>query len=230
MDSSPVFWDMQGKMKYNVDKTFFNYETSIETNWNNKTARRVLVNLLVNFGKPNILDLQPRGIAIWTVDNLKNTIYKRESTLFNEIIVRDEYIVDKKGQYNPNYPFLKMYYMLDLTDEQKKSVSKIENYFYYDNMKHTLCVNSRTPDENLVMLHILLENGKLSDSKFNSKLKKIIMNLNKLSDDKYDKFIKDIIIQIKSKIKPLQNNRDLNEIENEDVIEEEYIIEEENYE
>ena len=32
MEISPVFWDTQGTIKYNVDKDYFKYETSMNIN------------------------------------------------------------------------------------------------------------------------------------------------------------------------------------------------------
>ena len=66
MEISPVFWDTQGTIKYNVDKDYFKYETSMNINWNNKLARKVLINLIELFHFPKISHLNPDGIAIWT--------------------------------------------------------------------------------------------------------------------------------------------------------------------
>ena len=70
-DLTAVFWDTQGKIKYNTHKNFFNYETSMSINWNNKLARKVLIHLIKFFNHPYILDSKSEGIAIWNYDNNK---------------------------------------------------------------------------------------------------------------------------------------------------------------
>ena len=99
-DLTAVFWDTQGKIKYNTHQNFFNYETSMSINWNNKIARKVLINLMQIFNRPNIMNLNPLGIALWDTSNLKDLNYYDVPILFYEICIRDRYVLDKNQKYN----------------------------------------------------------------------------------------------------------------------------------
>ena len=86
MDNTPIFWNTQGSITYDTEKNYFNYETSMSVNWNNKKARRVLITLMKLFNRPEILNVNTNGIAIWTYNNLKNNIFYKKPNIFYEII------------------------------------------------------------------------------------------------------------------------------------------------
>ena len=73
MDSYNMFWNTQGNITQNIDKSHFAYETSMSINWKNKLARKVLLTIMRLFNRPSILDIKTNGVAIWTYENLKNT-------------------------------------------------------------------------------------------------------------------------------------------------------------
>ena len=97
------------------------------------------------------------GIAIWTSDNLKNNIYYKLPIIFNEIILRDEYVVDENNVFNPQYPFLTVCYNCKLKNRYIKSLNEFHNYISYDSNKFMLNVKSRTLEENILILNIFLE-------------------------------------------------------------------------
>jgi len=167
MNNSPIFWNTQGNIKYDTEKNFFNYETSMSVNWNNKLARRVLITLMKLFNRPEILSTKAHGIAIWTYDNLKNNIYYKLPVIFNEIILRDEYIADENNVFNPQYPFLTVCYRCKLENRYIKSLSQFHDYITYDSNKFMLNVKSRTLEENLVILNVFF-----NDNNSNKKKKK----------------------------------------------------------
>ena len=135
MNNSPIFWNTQGKISYDSEKNYFNYETSMSVNWNNKIARRVLITIMKLFNRPEILNTQMNGIAIWTADNLKNNIYYKLPVIFNEIILRDEYVVDMNNVFNPQYPFLTVSYKCKLEEKYIKSLGQFHNYINYNPIK-----------------------------------------------------------------------------------------------
>ena len=83
----------------------------MSVNYNNKLARKVLLTIMKIFNRPSILNTQTSGIAIWTYSDLKNTIFYKLPTIFNEIIIRDEYLDTKSAIL-----FLTVSYHLDLNE------------------------------------------------------------------------------------------------------------------
>ena len=116
-------------------KNYFDYETSMSVNWNNKLARRVLLVIMKLFNRPSILNINTNGIAIWTYDDLKNGTYYKMPIIFNEIILRDEYLDTKN-----NLLFLTVCYHLELKDIYINSLNNYHNYISYDSNKKMLCV------------------------------------------------------------------------------------------
>ena len=155
-DITAVFWDTQGKIKYNTEKNFFNYETSMSINWNNKLARRVLINLLQLFNKPNILYLQPNGIALWDSCYLKDLMFYRRELLFYEISIRDKYVINNDKTYNIDYPFLECKYSIKISNKHIKLLSELYNYISYDSFINHLVIKSKTLEENLVILDLYI--------------------------------------------------------------------------
>ena len=152
----------QCNIKYDTENNFFNYETSMSVNWNNKLARRVLITLMKLFNRPEILSTKTHGIAIWTYANLKNNIYYKLPIIFNEIILRDEYIADENNVFNPQYPFLTVCYRCKLENRYIKSLSQFHDYITYDSNKFMLNVKSRTLEENLVILNLFFNDNNLN--------------------------------------------------------------------
>jgi len=126
MNNSPIFWNTQGKIKFDTEKNYFNYETSMSVNWNNKLARRVLITIMKLFNRPEILTTKSNGIAIWTADNLKNNIFYKLPVVFNEIILRDEYVANENNVFNPYYPFLTVCYRCKLENRYIKSLNHVD--------------------------------------------------------------------------------------------------------
>ena len=91
----------QGEIKFDSEKNFFNYETSMSINWRNKSARRVLIIIMKLLNRPSILDLRSKVVAIWTNDDLRNAVFYKRPIVFNEIIIRDEYVYDENKDLIP---------------------------------------------------------------------------------------------------------------------------------
>ena len=174
MNNTPIFWNTQGKIMYNTEKNFFDYETSMSVNWNNKLARKVLLTIMKIYNRPSILDIKSAGIAIWTYDDLKNTIFYKLPTIFNEITIRDEYLDTKN-----TILFLTVSYHLVLKDVYINSLNNYHNYISYDSNKKMLYVKSRTLEENLVVLNTFLNNNKLTKIEIKNKIKNEMIFLNK---------------------------------------------------
>ena len=170
MEDNPIFIDTQGNIKYNTEKDFFprNY---MNIQWKNKQARKMLIYLIDKFNTPPILYLKDDGLALWNNNYLKNIIYKKKKILFNEILIRDIY--DFKNTEN-KYPFLSVYYKLDMNNDLNKNINKINDYVHYDSFRKLLEIKSFTLEENLVCLHILLYNNISSTTDF-LKMKTIIL-------------------------------------------------------
>lgn len=179
MDSNPIFWDTQGEIKYNVDRDYFKYETSMNINWNNKLARKVLINLFELFNIPNILYLKPEGIAIWTPDRLKNMMFYKRPVLFNEIIIRDVYALNENKEFVKDYPFLNISYKYKISKDLKNKINDLTDYFVLDSFSNLLNVKSRTIEENLVMLDILLNDNVSGKKDFLNKKKSKMEKMNK---------------------------------------------------
>ena len=200
MNNSPIFWNTQGKISYDSEKNYFNYETSMSVNWNNKIARRVLITIMKLFNRPEILNTQMNGIAIWTADNLKNNIYYKLPVIFNEIILRDEYVVDMNNVFNPQYPFLTVSYKCKLEEKYIKSLGQFHNYINYDDSKFILNVKSRTLEENLLILNIFLNENSLNKKNIPITIKKKMSKLNKKNEIEFVNEMKNYIENINSKI------------------------------
>jgi len=225
MNNIPVFWNTQGKITYNTEKNFFDYETSMSVNWNNKLARKVLLTIMKIFNRPSILDIKTAGIAIWVYNDLKNTIFYKLPIIFNEIIIRDEYLHTK----NP-IMFLTVSYHLDLNEVYINSLNNYHNYISYDSNKKMLYVKSRTLEENLVVLNSFFNNNKLSKNDIKNKIKNEMIFLNKKTGndfvDNMKKFINNInnignIIQLPKYINNKDNNDNLDTTLQKEIINEE---------
>ncbi len=223
MNNTPIFWNTQGKIMYNTDRNFFDYETSMSVNWNNKLARKVLLTIMKIFNRPSILDIKTAGIAIWTYDDLKNTIFYKLPTIFNEIMIRDEYLDTKN-----TILFLTVSYHLVLNEVYINSLNNYHNYISYDSNKKMLYVKSRTLEENLVVLNTFLNSNKLTKTDIKNKIKNEMIFLNKKTGPDFvnnmKKFINNIntignIIQLP---KYLNNTEEMssNMFKNEEMVEE----------
>lgn len=226
MNNTPVFWNTQGKIMYNTEKNFFDYETSMSVNYNNKLARKVLLTIMKIFNRPSILNTQTSGIAIWTYSDLKNTIFYKLPTIFNEIIIRDEYLDTKNAIL-----FLTVSYHLDLNEVYINSLNNYHNYISYDSNKKMIYVKSRTLEENLVVLNTFLNNNKLAKNDIKNKIKNDMISLNKKTGNDFvtnmKKFINNInnvgnIIQLPKYIDNINmlNNTPKNEIITDEISEE----------
>ena len=226
MNNTPVFWNTQGKIMYNTEKNFFDYETSMSVNYNNKLARKVLLTIMKIFNRPSILNTQTSGIAIWTYSDLKNTIFYKLPTIFNEIIIRDEYLDTKSAIL-----FLTVSYHLDLNEVYINSLNNYHNYISYDSNKKMIYVKSRTLEENLVVLNTFLNNNKLAKNDIKNKIKNDMISLNKKTGNDFvtnmKKFINNInnvgnIIQLPKYIDNtnMLNNTPKNEIITDEISEE----------
>ena len=223
MNNSPIFWNTQGKISYDSEKNYFNYETSMSVNWNNKLARRVLITIMKLFNRPEILSTKSNGIAIWTSDNLKNNIFYKLPIIFNEIILRDEYVVDENNVFNPQYPFLTVCYNCKLKDRYIKSLNKFHNYISYDDNKFMLSVKSRTLEENILILNIFLDDNNFNKKNIPLVIKKKMTKLNKKSEIEFVDKLKEYITNINEKIEKVFLPKMSNNL-NEDIIEEEQNI------
>lgn len=203
-DITAVFWDTQGKIKYNTEQSFFNYETSMSINWNNKVARKVLINLLQIFNTPNILYLQANGIALWDNNNLSNLMFYNKKLLFYEISIRDKYVVNNNNTYNTEYPFLECKYIIKINKEHIKILSQLYNYINYDSFINCLIIKSRTLEENLITLDLFLRKKIKSQDELVEKKNKVMNKLDKMDDLDFNKNIKLLIENINNFI--LQNN------------------------
>lgn len=200
MNNSPIFWNTQGNMTYDTEKNYFNYETSMSVNWNNKLARRVLITIMKLFNRPEILNTKANGIAIWTYDNLKNSIFYKLPIIFNEIILRDEYVADENNVFNPQYPFLTVCYRCKLEERYLKSLNEFHNNVTYDSNKFMLNVKSRTLEENLVILHIFFNDNNLNRKNIPIVMRKKMNKLNKKSEMDFVNELKNYIEEINEKI------------------------------
>ena len=196
IDDNPIFIDTQGNVKYNTEQDFFAYETSMNIQWNNKQARKVLIYLIDRFNTPLIMFLKHDGLALWNNIHLKNMMFYKKPVLFNEILLRDHY--DHNNTLN-NYPFLSVYYKLQLNDAYKSNIINISDYFIYDSFKNLLEVKSKTLEENLIMLYIFLYKNLDSQQNF-LKLKK--QYIKKLKSNPYtiEKEIRNYIQNINIKL------------------------------
>jgi hypothetical protein len=228
MNNSPIFWNTQGKIKFDTEKNYFNYETSMSVNWNNKLARRVLITIMKLFNRPEILTTKSNGIAIWTADNLKNNIFYKLPVVFNEIILRDEYVANENNVFNPYYPFLTVCYRCKLENRYINSLSQFHNYISYDDNKFIVSVKSRTLEENLLILNIFFNDNNLNKKTIPILIKKKMTKLNKKSQTEFVNKLKNYITTINDKIGSVELpkiNYNKNEMAEEIVEEEQNIME-----
>lgn len=221
MENSPVFWNIQGKILYDSERSFFDYETSMSVNWNNKLARKVLLTIMRLFNRPSILDINTNGVAIWTYMNLKNAIFYKLPIIFNEILLRDEYLYTKN-----NLLFLTVSYHLVLEEAYINSLNNYHNYISYDSNKMMLYVKSRTLEENLVILNIFLNNNKLPKKDIGNRIKNEMVLLNKKSEKEFINVMRTYINSINNRTNIIQlpkymNNNTSQNIINSNIVEEE---------
>lgn len=221
MENSPVFWNIQGKILYDTERSFFDYETSMSVNWNNKLARKVLLTIMRLFNRPSILDIKTNGVAIWTYMNLKNAIFYKLPIIFNEIVLRDEFLDTKN-----NLLFLTVSYHLVLEEAYINSLNNYHNYISYDSNKMMLYVKSRTLEENLVILNIFLNNNKLPKKDIGNRIKNEMILLNKKSEKEFVNVMKTYINSINNRTniiklpKYINNNTSQNKV-NSNIVEDE---------
>ena len=225
MKSAPVFWNTQGKILYDSDRNFFDYETSMSVNWNNKLARKVLLTIMRLFNRPSILDIKTSGIAIWTYSDLKNTIFYKTPVIFNEIILRDEFLDTKNSIL-----FLTVSYHLILDEVYINSLNNYHNYISYDSNKKVLYVKSRTLEENLVILNTFLNNNKLLKKDIRNKIKNEMLFLNKKGEKEFINSMKTYITSINTVANIIQLPKYLNKNKEQNTlfIEEDIVEEESN--
>ena len=221
MENSPVFWNIQGKILYDTEKSFFDYETSMSVNWNNKLARKVLLTIMRLFNRPSILDIKTNGVAIWTYMNLKNAIFYKLPIIFNEIVLRDEFLDTKN-----NLLFLTVSYHLVLEEAYINSLNNYHNYISYDSNKMMLYVKSRTLEENLVILNVFLNNNKLPKKDIGNRIKNEMILLNKKSEKEFVNVMKTYINSINNRTNIIKlpkyiNNNTSQNIINSNIVEEE---------
>ena len=209
MNNSPVFWNTQGEIKFDSEKNFFNYETSMSINWSNKSARRVLITIMKLLNRPSILDLKNKGIAIWTNNDLRNAVFYKRPIVFSEIVIRDEYVYDENKVFNPQYPFLSVSYNFKLDTKHISALSEYYNYVSYDSLKHVLTVKSKTLEENILILNIFLDSPELKAVNIPIFIKKKMGKLNKKTTFEFMEQMKMYIRNISEKdldIAPLPDN------------------------
>ena len=224
MKSVPVFWNTQGKILYDSERNFFDYETSMSVNWNNKLARKVLLTIMKLFNRPSILDIKTNGVAIWTYNDLKNTIFYKTPVIFNEIVLRDEYLDTKDSIL-----FLTVCYHLVLDEVYINSLNNYHNYISYDSNKKMVYVKSRTLEENLVVLNTFLNNNKLVKKNIKSKIKNEMISLNKKNEKEFVNSMKTYITNINTVANIIQLPKYLNKNKDENkLFIEEDVVEEEN--
>jgi len=221
MENSPVFWNIQGKILYDTERSFFDYETSMSVNWNNKLARKVLLTIMRLFNRPSILDIKTNGVAIWTYMNLKNAIFYKLPIIFNEIVLRDEFLDTKN-----NLLFLTVSYHLVLEEAYINSLNNYHNYISYDSNKMMLYVKSRTLEENLVILNVFLNNNKLPKKDIGNRIKNEMILLNKKSEKEFVNVMKTYINSINNRTNIIKlpkyiNNNTSQNIINSNIVEEE---------
>lgn len=197
-DLTTVFWDTQGKIKYNTEQNYFNYETSMSINWNNKVARKILINLLQIFGRPNIMKLTPLGIGLWDSSNLKDLNFYDVPIIFYEICIRDKFVVSNNNKYNTKYPILECKYNIKINKNHIKLLSNLHNYVNYDSFINTLTIKSITLEENLIVLDLFLRLKINTEEELINKKEKVMAKLNKLVDEDFKHNIKLLIENINS--------------------------------
>lgn len=195
-DLTAVFWDTQGKIKYNTEQNYFNYETSMSINWNNKVARKVLINILQIFGRPNIMSLNPLGIGLWDSSNLKDLNFYDIPIIFYEICIRDKFVMDKNQKYNTKYPILECKYNIGISDNHIKLLGNLHNYVTYDSFINTLIIKSITLEENLIILDLFLRLKIKTENELINKKEKVMAKLSKLTNEDFRHNIKLLIENI----------------------------------
>ena len=195
-NDTSVFIDTQGNIKYNTEKSFFEYETSMNIQWRNKEARKMLIYLIDRFNTPLIMFLKHDGLALWNNTHLKNMMFYKKPVLFNEILIRDHY--EHNNSLN-NYPFLSVYYNLELIDNYRNNLNNLSDYFVYDSFKKLLEIKSKTLEENLIMLYIFLYKNINSFDDF-LKIKKEYIKKLKSNPETFAKEIKNYIKNINIKL------------------------------
>ena len=203
-EDNPIFIDTQGNVKYNTEQDFFAYETSMNIQWRNKQARKVLIYLIDKFNTPLIMFLKHDGLALWNNTHLKNMMFYNKPVLFNEILLRDHY--DHNNTLN-NYPFLSVYYKIELDNTDKDKIKNMSEYFIYDSFRKLLEIKSKTLEENLIVLYIFLYE-KITSLNDLLKFKTTYIKQFKLNKDKrkqMDTYIKKINLKLNKYVSSIKN-------------------------
>ena len=201
--SNPIFIDTQGNVKYNTEQDFFAYETSMNIQWRNKKARKVLIYLIDKFNTPLMMFLKHDGMALWNNNHLNNMTFYKKPVLFNEIIIRDYY---DNNMYD-TYPFLSVYYKMKLSEVLKNNLVNVSDYFIYDSLSGLLEIKSQTLEENIIMLYIFLYKKIKSTDEFlkmkNLYIKKLKSSSNRLKE--MDNYIKNINFKLNKYVSSIKN-------------------------
>ena len=131
---------------------------------------------------------------------MKNTIFYRLPTIFDEIILRDEYVNDENGVYLQKYPFLTVSYKIKLENRYIKGLNQYHNYINYDSLKRVINVKSRTLEENVVILNTFFDDNNLTKKNIPITIKKKMEELNKKPEKEFVESLKSYINNISSKM------------------------------
>ena len=189
-----AFWDTYGKIKHD-NQEHFKYENSMTINWENKIARRVLINTMLHFGKPNTFTIHPKGIAMWTDDEIKESNFYKRPILFKEITIKDDFVLDSNKQFIPNYPFMTIKYDKDLDSSYDSYLSVFSIYVNYDPLKKSVFIRSRTLEENLIILKLFLDKNASSKESLIELKNNLLSKLN--NSKNFDKNIRNVIDSIR---------------------------------
>ena len=141
------------KCKNIYETDFIIDELNLYSSWNSRYAVDLLYYFSHFIGTPHTLNLNQNGLAHYINYNIKDKVFNELPIIWYEILIQDEYILDKYNkskQINPLY----CYYKIDLKDKEIDLIGKLNKYnILYDNNKKCISINTN----NFIYSHILLK-------------------------------------------------------------------------
>lgn len=116
--------------------------------WQHNICKKMLVKIIERFGIPNVFAPQPGGLAIWTEDALKGTI-------FSKVEVRDE-LREVTRNVDARWTCLLLSVNYDLDLDMIEKILKIDDSVVVDKISKTITVRSYDFESATAILMVII--------------------------------------------------------------------------
>ena len=131
--------------------------------WKNKIAIDRLKEFVNKFGDPNIYDLKPNGLAIWTREQLDNFTFYGNKNVYEEIMIKDEAIEHKCPESHIDNIYVSI--IVPITANDFNNIQRISGSLSYDPLKKKLTARSDSINSSFAILYSAIRILTKDDSK-----------------------------------------------------------------